>query len=492
MPQRSVRLLSLLALFVFSTVGFAAEPAPLEFRLQFDKAAHAQPFTGRIYVLLTKQETKELPAGFNWLKPEPAFILDVKDWKPGQPLVLGADAFGFPLKLADLPKATYSVHAVMDLDRGGRHFSTADGNVYSAPVRRELDPRTAGPIELVLNQTYRDRPFVENERVKLVDIESKRLTEFHKRPVRLRAGVVLPKTYAANPDSRYPVVYEVPGFGGNHFAAFAAEKRDATDVAGVEMLHVVLDPACRLGHHVFADSDNNGPYGKALTEELIPHIEAKYRAIGKPSARFVTGHSSGGWSSLWLQVAYPDFFGGTWSTAPDPVDFRDFSGINVYREGENAFTVDASRARSCGPRMVLLHVKPFSDMEEAMGHGGQFGSFEAVFSPRGSDGKPKRLWDRVSGKIDPEVAKTWRYDIRLVLERSWKTRSPKPAARSTSTWVPRTRSTWMAHGAAEGIAEQARQRCRGRDFPGKDHGSLMDKARERIAKEMAAAFRNKK
>ena len=119
-----------------------------------------------------------------------------------------------------------------------------------------------------------------------------------------------------------------------------AEKRNATDVAGVDMIHVMLDPSCRTGHHVFADSANNGPFGRALVEELIPHIEARFRGLGKPAGRFLTGHSSGGWSSLWLQTTYPDFFGGTWSTAPDPVDFRDFQKINLYAPGTNIFVDD--------------------------------------------------------------------------------------------------------------------------------------------------------
>src|SRR5271168_3422235 len=142
------------------------------------------------------------------------------------------------------------------------------------------------------------------------------------------------------------------------------------------MLYVVLDPGCRLGHHVCADSDNNGPCGKALIEELIPAIEAKFRAIGKPSARFVTGHSSGGWSSLWLQVSYPDFFGGVWSTAPDPVDFRDFQRINLYQAGENMFIDRTGQQRPLARRSgkVSLWYKGFSDMEVVMGHGGQLGS----------------------------------------------------------------------------------------------------------------------
>ncbi len=142
-----------------------------------------------------------------------------------------------------------------------------------------------------------------------------------------------------------------------------------------------------------------------MTEELIPHIEAKFRGLAKPSARFVTGHSSGGWSSLWLQVTYPDFFGGTWSTAPDPVDFRDFQMVNIYDPKQNLF-VDAngeSRPLARKGKQVLVKYKPFNDMEVVMGRGGQLQSFEAVFSPRGKDGKPMPLWDRTTGVItDPD------------------------------------------------------------------------------------------
>jgi S-formylglutathione hydrolase FrmB len=493
MPRRLIALIFLL----FTSAALGAEPAPLEFRLTFDKAAHAQPFTGRVFVLLNKKETKDLPGGLNWFAPEPIFARDVKDWKPGEPLVIGADAIAFPQKLAELPKTTYSISAVMDLDRGSRHFTTAEGNIYSAAVRRELDPKTTGSVELVLNKTFHERPFNENDRVKLVDIESKLLSEFHKGPVRLRAGVVLPKTYAANPDKKYPIVYEIPGFGGNHFGAFLAATRDATDVAGVDVLHVTLDPACRFGHHVFADSDNNGPCGQALITELIPQLEKKFRVIGEPGARFLTGHSSGGWSSLWLQINYPEHFGGCWSTAPDSVDFRDFQKVNVYKEGESLFTDADGKLRPIAriKGKVVLHTKPFCDMEEVMGHGGQFGSFEAVFGPRGSDGKPKRLWDRMTGKIDPEIAKTWeRYDIRLVLERNWKTRAPNLAGK-IHVYMG-AEDTFYLDGATALLKESLARL--GSDavveiFPGKDHGSLMDKAlRERIAREMAAAFRNKK
>ncbi len=477
-------------------VARAAEPRPLEFQLRFAPSAHPQPFDGRVYVILTKQETKELPAGFNWFKPEPIFIRDVTGWKPGETLVIGANALGFPHTLSKLPRETYSIHAVMDLDQGDRHFSTAAGNIYSAPVRRELDPATSGPVELVLDQVYRTQSFGETERVKLVDIESKLLPAVQGRPLRLRAGVVLPQSFATAPNKRYPVLYVIPGFSGTHFSAIAAAARNPTDVAGVEMLYVVLDPSCRLGHHAFADSENNGPWGQALIAELIPHIEQKYRGIGGPAARFLTGHSSGGWSSLWLQVTYPDFFGGVWSTAPDPVDFRDFQRINIYRPGENMFTDREGKSRPIARRQgkAVLSYRPFSDMEVVMGHGGQLASFEAVFSPRGPDNKPRQLWDRSTGKIDPEVAKSWeKYDIRLVLERNWKTLGPRLAGKIHVYMGGE--DTFYLEGATVLLKESLAKL--GSDavveiFPGKDHGSLMDKAlRERIHKEMAAAAQRK-
>jgi S-formylglutathione hydrolase FrmB len=260
------------------------------------------------------------------------------------------------------------------------------------------------------------------------------------------------------------------------------------------MIYVVLDPDCRLGHHVFADSANNGPCGRALLEELIPYIELRYRGIGDGRARFVTGHSSGGWSSLWLQVTYPDAFNGVWSTSPDPVDFRDFQRIDLMKPDANMFRDARGEQRPIARKSgkAVLFYKPFSDMEEVMGHGGQLASFEAVFSARGADGRPRKLWDRTTGAIDPEVAKSWeRYDIRLVLERNWKMLGPKLAGK-LHVWTGGA-DTFYLEGAVQKLKETLAQL--GSDaivevFPGRDH-SLRDKAiRDRIAREMAERFRH--
>jgi hypothetical protein len=484
------RLLPSLAVCFLLTAAPAARAATLAFHVTFDRTVSDKPFTGRVYVMLSKSAS-EPRFGPNWFKPEPIFARDVKGWKPGETLVIDGTALGFPEPLARLPKATYHVQAVMDFDRGERDFSTAAGNGYSKAATRELDPADGGSLALTVDQVVKPRTFTESERIKLVEIESKLLSDFHKRPVKLRAGVVLPKSYATDPKKRYPVVYEIPGFGGTH--SMAQRLLSRTDVAGVEMLWVVLDPSCRLGHHVFADSANNGPCGRALIEELIPHVEKEYRALGKPAARFVTGHSSGGWSSLWLQVTYPDSFGGVWSTAPDPVDFRDFQRIDVYRPGVNMFFDDKKEsrplARSGGK--PTLFFKPFSDMDRVCGHGGQLDSFDAVFGPRGADDKPRPLWDRDTGAVDAEVAKHWqKYDIRLVLVDNWKALAPKLAGKLHV--YTGAEDTFYLDGAVVLLKESLTKL--GSDavveiVPGRNHGNLIDgKMRERISKEMAESF----
>jgi pimeloyl-ACP methyl ester carboxylesterase len=475
---------------VFTTAQ--APSRPLAFRVTFDRRVSAQPFTGRVYVMLSKQDVSELRFGPNWVRPDPFFAIDVKDWQPGQPLVLDGKALGFPVTVDKVPRGIYSIQAVMDFDRGEQSFSAAEGNGFSRTLRRELDGATSGPVELRIDQIYRAKPFRETERVKLVDIESQLLTAFHGRSTHLRAGVVLPHSFARQPQRRYPVVYEVPGFGGTHFGAFAAAQREATNVAGVEMLYVVLDPSCRFGHHVFADSANNGPCGRALVEELIPYLEAKYRAFGTGQARFVTGHSSGGWSSLWLQITYPDHFNGVWSTSPDPVDFGDFQGIDLTKPDANMF-LDAQGqqrpvARANGK--PILFFRSFSDMEEVMGHGGQLGSFEAVFSPRGPNGRPRPLWDRTTGTIDPETAKSWeRYNIRIILERNWKTLAPKLAGK-LHVWTGGA-DTFYLDGAVRRLKEALARLGSDADvqiFPGRTHNLRDKNILDRIAREMADRF----
>ncbi len=487
-----MRYLTVAMIFVAFLVPLPAQDAaPVSFQLTFDKAVLAEPFTGRLFVTFTRNEQRPVMRSINWFNPDQTFALDVKDWKPGTTRTLGSSALAFPKAMKEVPAGRYFAQAILDRDLGGISVFASPGNLYSKAKRVEFDPKKSEVVELTLDQTVGPAAFRETDNVKLVDIPSKLLSDFHGKPMRMRAGVVLPASYANEPEKKYPVVYEVTGFGGDHNAAHGATGR--TNLAGTEVIWVVLDANCRLGHHVFADSANNGPVGTALVQELIPYIEKTYRGIGKPSARLVTGHSSGGWSSLWLQVAYSDTFAGCWSTSPDPVDFRDFQRINIYETGTNYFT-DAKggvRELSRGDRGRTLTFKGFSAMDDLTGRGGQLTSFEAVFSPKGSDGQPKKLWDRETGAIDPAVAKEWeKYDIRLKLEREWKTLGPKLAGK-LHVWCGDI-DTFYLDGAARLLKKQMADL--GSDaavqmFPNKTH-SLVDRTlRTRMNEEMAATIK---
>jgi enterochelin esterase-like enzyme len=168
----------------------------------------------------------------------------------------------------------------------------------------------------------------------------------------MRGVVVLPPSYSRT-KQHYTTAYVIPGFASD--ISFIAKLAPIVSVEGMangvfpEMFHVVLDESCPGGTHEFADSVNNGPWGQALTQELIPHLESKYRMISKPKGRFLTGHSSGGWAVLWIQVNYPDLFGGAWPTAPDPSDFRNFYGANLRANPpENLYQgADGARRAEC-------------------------------------------------------------------------------------------------------------------------------------------------
>ena len=258
-----------------------------------------------------------------------------RDWKPGEPLRIGADAVGFPGPLDDAEagrvrgpggRPAQPRHAQARRRRGER--------LRARSCTLELDPEASGTVALASTASSPPRPFPETDRVKLVEIASPLLSAFHDRPIRHRAAVILPEgdpdADAAGRSTSSPASAAITGWRrrcvkGRRYAF------------GKDLIRVVLDPDCGTGHHVFADSATNGPRGRALVEELIPHIEETFPAIPGPSARLLNGHSSGGWSSLWLQVTYPDTFGGTWSTSPDPVDFRDFQRIDLYAPGENMF-----------------------------------------------------------------------------------------------------------------------------------------------------------
>ncbi len=474
----------------------AAAAADWAFDVQFTPGVHAEACTGRVYIFFSRFR-KEPRTGPDWFHPELFIARDVADWKPGETVSFRANEprtlRAYPVPLAKMQLDGYRAQAVVRFNPYERQIGTGPGNGYSPVLSVSAQAAAGAPPVLVVDKLVAARPFPESKWTKLLRIRSPKLSEFHKRDVYLQAAVLLPASYETHPGRRYPTIFMIPGFGSTHLEGVRSKPINEQNERGVEFIRVTLDPSCPRGHHVFADSANNGPYGSALVEEFIPAFDKAYRSIPEPSARFLTGHSSGGWSSLWLQITYPDHFGGTWSTAPDPVDFRDFQRINLYQPGENMY-VDAKGNERPIARMgnaVLLWYRGFGRMEQVLGYGGQLHSFEAVFSPRGADGAPLAAWDRGTGAVHTDVTRAWeQYDIRLVLERNWPELGPKLAGKlhvfmgEEDTFyleeATRLLKESLTQLSSDAVVEMA---------PGKDHFSLYSpQLLGRIRREMVQTF----
>ena len=397
--------------------------------------AATKPLSGRLFVFTT-QRGGEPMQGPNWFSPEPFYGVDFDQWEPGSKIVVDDTADAFPVPLSELPAGKYRIQALLDQDFYFPSPSDGVGNLYSDPMDVEIKDGEALRVLLTLSNEIKSSPWPDSDRVQRVEYRSDLLSDFHGRDVMDRVAVVLPPSYQDHPDRRYPVLYEISGFGGT-LPSMARRYLRGTPAPApegeAEMIRVLMTGECKWGHHVYADSATNGPRGQSTIEELIPLIDKKYRTVSDSKARFVGGHSSGGWSSLWLQVRYPDTFGGVWSTSPDPVDFRDYQQSNLYADPpESIYFFKDNEKKPLARRgdTPIVWYPDFAKMDDCLKRGGQLRSFEAVFSPRGDDGEPLKMWDRETGAVNPTVVEAWKdYDISRRIKTNWDQLGPKLAGK---------------------------------------------------------------
>ncbi len=490
-----MRLVAVTIALLLHALATAQSHAAVTFRVALPEDASAEAMPGRIYVLLSQRGAREPRFGPDWFSPEPFFGLDVDALQPGDEITVDDTADGFPKKLSKLPPGKYRAQALLATNPDSQNYARGPGNRFSEvqefTVRRGQDD----VIDFALTEVISEAEPIDHPRLREVKLRSELLSKFHGRDVFERAIVVLPDGYDEHPDQRYPVAYAIPGFGGS--------ERDAlrylpfADAGEEPMIVVALSGQCQWGHHVYADSATNGPRGQALIEEMIPHIDEQFRTVASPDGRFVMGHSSGGWSSLWLQVEYPDTFGGVWSTSPDPVDFRDYQQINLYADPPQNMYVDPKGNRRPLARrgtQPVLWYDDFTHMDNVIARGGQLRSFEAVFSPIDEQGLPRKLWNRKTGEIDPETAEAWKaYDIHLKLEREW----PEigPLLQGKLNIITGELDTFYLEGAVEKL-KPALEKL-GSDavveiIPGKDHGNILTSGMMmRIRGEMMKKYKGK-
>ena len=459
---------------------------PLRFELQLALDPPEASVDGRALLILAKSNDREPRFQINdGASGQQIFGIDVEDHDSNHVIVIDQSQFGYPLaSLARVPQGKYWVQAVfhryeifhradghtvkLPMDRGeGQHWNRAPGNLLSTPQQIEVDPSQDTAIRIVLDQTIPPiSPPQDTEYIKHIKIQSQLLTEFWGRPMHLGAVVLLPEGFKDHPEARYPLVvnhghfpYTFSGFreeppdpnlepdfstrfqwkGYNRTQQEYAHQfyREWTEPNQPRFLIMKVQHANPYYDDSYAvNSQNVGPYGDAIMHELIPEVERQFRGIGEGWARFTYGGSTGGWEALAVQVFYPDEFNGCFVACPDPIDFRAFTVVNLY-EDTNAYYLeeDWKRTPRPGRRDYLGHV---SATLEQMNHrelvlgthsrsGDQWDIWEAVYSPVGEDGYPKRIWDKLTGAINSEVAAHWRenYDLRFIMERDWETLGPK-------------------------------------------------------------------
>jgi hypothetical protein len=468
----------------------AAPAAALELEVSFPIELEPHPVDGRVLLLIATSDEPEprfqVRAGVQAIQ---VFGIDVEDLAPGAAARFDAGVLGYPLEsLVELPPGEYVVQAVLHryetfrrgdghivnlpMDRGeGQQWSRAPGNLVSTPRRLHLDAVSDAVVSVVLDRKLPPVPPPEDtEYVKHVRIESELLSEFWGRPMELGAHVLLPHGWAEHPEARYPLMIfhghfpsdlsgfrtepPDPGLKCEHSERFRVdcynriEQQEAweffktwTSPGFPRFLVVEIQHANPFYDDSYAvNSANLGPYGDAITRELIPYIEERFRGLGEGWARFLYGGSTGGWEALAAQVFYPDDYNGAFAACPDPIDFRAYMTVDIY-EDANAFYYQGPFRQIEKPSRrdwlgaISATVPDDSRLELVLGDknrsGGQLDIWEAVFSPVGEDGYPRRLWDRRTGVIDPEVAASWRehFDLRHILERDWATLGPKLAGK---------------------------------------------------------------
>jgi hypothetical protein len=467
------------AFLLLVATSLCAQPKPA---LRFE-VSWAKPLDGHVVLILSMNNSQEPRfAVSEWLNTQQIFGADVD---AARAAVIDGATPGYPREnLSQIPAGDYYVQAVLNIyetlhrasgassgsravklpmDQGeGQHWNRKPGNLYSEPIKVRVDPASTAPVRIELTKTIAAiEPPKDTKFIKHVRIESKLLSAFWGRPMYVGAVVLLPDGFDEHPAARYPTLY-YQGHYQETFTGFRTEPpssdggggrggrggrgggeypyklyQDWTSGRLPRMLIVVTQDANPFYDDSYAvNSANAGPYGDALTQELYPYVEKQFRGIGEPWARTVYGGSTGGWRALALQVLYPDFFNGAWVFCPDPIDFRAYAMVDLYKD-DNAFFAKSQWKRVPIPMMREASGVISSDMDDAirfelaLGTRGrsaeQFDIWQAVYSPVGEDGYPALIIDPRTGAIDHKVAEYWKehYDLDYIMQRDWKTLGPK-------------------------------------------------------------------
>lgn len=463
-------------LLVAMIPGPARAASGVQIRVTLSPQASTAPITGRLIVTLARRDRPE-PRTIIGIYGPGAFGRDVSALKPGESVTIDARSDGFPKPLAEIAAGTYYAQALLvrydEVHRADGHtlwvpihprrdtlFTDAQGNLYSDVQKVTLDPQKGFLVPLALTHVIPPpRPPVDSAWIKHVRIRSKLLSAFWGTPIYLGAAVLLPKGFDSHPHAHYPALYAMsqgdPPYEFSLKPATAAERAALAAKYNLKSGYEFYQSWISSGYPRFVvvsvyeaspyfleayavDSVNDGPWGKAITTELIPYLEKRFRLIPESYARVVEGASTGGWETLALQLKYPTFFGGAWVFNPDPISFKHWQLIDIYHD-DNMFTVQRTPELAVElPFMRTTEGVPtftqrqLAALEAVLGSHGrsnyQLDIWQDTYGPIGADGYPVLLFDKQTGKIDHRVADYMRahgYDLTEYARTHWAALGPE-------------------------------------------------------------------
>ena len=450
-----------------------------KFEITYPEKFAENGYDGRLLLMISNNNNAEPRFQINDShNTQIIFGIDVESWKSGETQIFDSNVYGYPIKsIGNLKEGEYYVQAFLHKyetfnlstgykvklpkDQGeGQKWNISPKNLYSTPKKVKISK--SGTVKLSLeNEISPIEPIKDSKYIKHVKIKSEMLSKFWGRDMFLQANVLVPHNFNKNSKVKYPLMI-FHGHFPNTFRGFrteppAAPKKDTIynsrfGITGYKYIQEkeaydlyknwISDDfprfiAIEIQHQnpyyddsYAVNSANLGPYGDAISYELIPHVENLFNGVGEGWGRFLYGGSTGGWEALAVQVFYPSEYNGCFAACPDPIDFRAFTVVNIY-EDENAYyhKSDYKKTLRAGMRdgkgIIKSHLIDMNHREMVLGSKGRSGDqwdiWQAVFSPAGDDGYPKPIWDKKTGKIDKYVAEYWKenYDLSYILERDW-------------------------------------------------------------------------
>ena len=448
--------------------------------ISFSEKVSDQAKEGRLLLMLSTDDSDEPRFQINdGLNSQIIFGLNVENWTPDSLITFDDSVFGYPYtSLKDVPPGEYNVQALLNvyetfelstghtvklpMDNGeGQQWQRSPGNLYSKPFKIRVAGNGFQNVSVEMDQII--EPIAEpedTEWIKHLKVKSEKLSEFWGRDIYLGAHILLPKGFDEHPEAKYPLMV-FHGHFPSDFSGFRTtppdpklkpEYSERFDLEGYNIIEqqeaydfykrwnqpdfprfIIIEiqhPTPYYDDSYAVNSASQGPYGDAITYELIPEIEKRFRGMGEGWSRFLYGGSTGGWEALAVQVKYPEEYNGCFAACPDPIDFSAYTLTNIY-EDENAYYYPSAHKKLEVPShrnylgQIQSTIVQGNHLELVLGDksrsGQQWDIWEATYSPQGDDGYPVRIWDKMTGEIDHDVAEYWKenFDLRHIMERDW-------------------------------------------------------------------------